>query len=706
MSKSSAMGVPPESVLCATQTMPHKGQYELTWDPNPQSTKTKNDNGTRVWAIVKRSTNAVYGPGTKLKVHMCAHNPCQAVSSDSKYGSYGPPVHMQGITCIGPTAAPLLPVTAAPVAEPVIVAEQSSTTIAVYAGTPTASAAPLDNAAQTRAAMDRVHNAGLALAREICKPKAWIGYIAFVLFALLKNCRPQAWEGSNRLCFIEQFAPWAKDICTKECSYAAIPCARARNTSGGIECVQISEENPLSRMTHYVAGIDIPSAPMTAVAAEATLDGGAFDEFYKTLGVYYLKTVADGDCGLDVMCLIMGVERTLQERTALREELSDYLISRLNQPWMIDILIVTQELDPDDVKLARSEGIVYDDCGVFEHELMPEAFETAVAAIVRDDGCELEHVSEEAMDAVRWASKLNDDCGVLDLVRALPKQIVQEQIRLWNASKTAVAVSSRPKCKLVVGSHPTLAHRHAVAKRFQHFCETLGLQTEDRLPRGVMIRFMGENIILAHARRNVKDQEEKSVGKKRNLKNKLNVRKWHKDWHMMKHHGETAVAEARGALSLMKSRAPRPGCLRKRAPGGGRRHKATIVREELYEWYSSIRYAIDWKRVINVNRSRGLKQKSARLPRSIIKVKVQRLLREHAQASILNGAPVQTFKPDSWWFQRWQEDYGLSLRQANRKFAVPRSVLKERLELFWVSLFRLRQLAVLVFWLRSNADEF
>ena len=80
-----------------------------------------------------------------------------------------------------------------------------------------------------------------------------------------------------------------------------------------------------------------------------------------------------------------------------------------------------------------------------------------------------------------------------------------------------------------------------------------------------------------------------------------------------------------------------------------------------------------------------------------MKVKVQQLLREHAHASILNGAPVQTFKPDSWWFQRWQEDYGLSLRQASRKFAVPRSVLKERLELFWVSLFRLRQLAVLVF---------
>ena len=80
------MGVPPESVLCATQSMPHKGQYELTWDPDPPSKKTKNPNGTMIWAIVKRSSNAVYGPGTHLKVHMCAHNPCQVKVSVSKYG--------------------------------------------------------------------------------------------------------------------------------------------------------------------------------------------------------------------------------------------------------------------------------------------------------------------------------------------------------------------------------------------------------------------------------------------------------------------------------------------------------------------------------------------------------------------------------------------------------------------------------------------
>ena len=49
-----------------------------------------------------------------------------------------------------------------------------------------------------------------------------------------------------------------------------------------------------------------------------------------------------------------------------------------------------------------------------------------------------------------------------------------------------------------------------------------------------------------------------------------------------------------------------------------------------------------------------------------------------------------TFLPDSRWLARWADDYGLSMRKANRKFQVPRVVLKERIEIFWVNLFRLR----------------
>ena len=149
------------------------------------------------------------------------------------------------------------------------------------------------------------------------------------------------------------------------------------------------------------------------------------------------------------MCLIEGVERTLDERTRLRAELGDYLIDRLHLDWMIDILSVTQELNAEDFKLARSDDIQIGP----ELTPHPDAFEAAVAAIACDDGGELEPVSEDAMNAMRWASKLPNDCSVLELVRSLPREVVQEQIRLWNARGTA---ASAPMQKIVVGAAPSL----------------------------------------------------------------------------------------------------------------------------------------------------------------------------------------------------------------------------------------------------------
>ena len=122
-----------------------------------------------------------------------------------------------------------------------------------------------------------------------------------------------------------------------------------------------------------------------------------------------------------------------------------------------------------------------------------------------------------------------------------------------------------------------------------------------------------------------------------------------------------------------------------------------MIRQELYEWFMSIRYAIDWQKLKSDLRSRGLKRNLARFPRSILVFKVYQLLQDYAQSCLLNGVKVQGFKPHDWWFRRWEEEYGLSMRHANRKFQVPRWLLKERLELFWVSLFRIRYLIRLHF---------
>ena len=57
----------------------------------------------------------------------------------------------------------------------------------------------------------------LTLAREIRRPLNYIGYSAFVLFALLRRCRPVLWEGESRIDLIAVFATWAQDMCQREC---------------------------------------------------------------------------------------------------------------------------------------------------------------------------------------------------------------------------------------------------------------------------------------------------------------------------------------------------------------------------------------------------------------------------------------------------------------------------------------------------------
>ena len=107
---------------------------------------------------------------------------------------------MQAIACMGLAAAPLGHLKAAAVAAPTAnltaVAEPSKTNATAVAEPATT------NATEVAAAQQQVLAAVHKLARELRKSKAWIGYVAFIGFALCKECQPHAWEGGlkfNRL---------------------------------------------------------------------------------------------------------------------------------------------------------------------------------------------------------------------------------------------------------------------------------------------------------------------------------------------------------------------------------------------------------------------------------------------------------------------------------------------------------------------------
>lgn len=532
--------------------------------------------------------------------------------------------------------------------------------------------------ATTIHALQAVEKTLLALARHIRLPRSYVGYSAFILMALVYGVRPCAWEGATFVDMLDTFAPWAKPQCTTPCAVSAIPCALAAKAGGAVECVPISDQHPLRRTCHYLGGIHMPG---TAVAGNADFTCG-FEVFYAKIGVAVISTVMDGDCGLDVMCQMLGRPPSLAARCEIRDAISDYLMARIRTSWMHELMLALQELDSEVVQTLVA--------GCTEPLALPFGPPSAVAAPTQDPTEEDVEVrpDDETFAAMRWASCLEDDCNVLSLIRSLPKTVVDEQLRAYRARSIASAVAVvGTTSKLDIGNrYPDLNKRWLIAARFHKYCAGNGINITNTLPRGTITTFIRDHI------------QWKSLHKTMLRKR---IRGWYDDWRSVHSHTMQAVGDApckktRAVQTTMLTRAPVVPWKRQRNYGGGRPPKAPLVRAALYEWWSALRYSIDWTQLAEERRSRG-KKCLARFPRSVLALKCRQLLADHAYACLLNGMPVETFKVDSWWCRRWEQEHGLSMRVANRKYEVPRKIQKERLDIHWCNLFRIRKFIILTF---------
>ena len=239
-----------------------------------------------------------------------------------------------------PAAAPLEPPAEAPPAEPAAPGDPALPALPVAptgAALPARCAAPplpgkpqaavaasapphaaLEGMALPQLAEATVLGTLLNLAREIRRPRAYIGYSAFVCFALARECRPYVWEGDERIDLVDVHVPWAKERCARSCVVDAVCCCvlGPAVAGGSASLMQVCEEHPLSECSHFVA-----ACPLGGYA-----EGGAsFHGFYSTLGVAVLGTVMDGDCGIDVACQMLSLPQTPAQRAGLREETAELL---------------------------------------------------------------------------------------------------------------------------------------------------------------------------------------------------------------------------------------------------------------------------------------------------------------------------------------------------------------------------------------------
>ena len=74
----------------------------------------------------------------------------------------------------------------------------------------------------------------------------------------------------------------------------------------------VSEEYPLHRCRHFLASMRVE---------EEDTQGNSIQAFYLRMGVALLGTVMDGDCAIDLACMMLGWPQTPQNRRFLREEL-------------------------------------------------------------------------------------------------------------------------------------------------------------------------------------------------------------------------------------------------------------------------------------------------------------------------------------------------------------------------------------------------
>ena len=207
-------------------------------------------------------------------------------------------------------------------------------------------------------------------------------------------------------------------------------------------------------------------------------------------------------------------------------------------------------------------------------------------------------------------------------------------------AEAAVAEKAKARPKIEVGPRARYNVRMMVAQRFHRYCQSQGILADRRMPYGSMKTFIEDHILW-------KAKQKTLTSKK--------VHEWYRMWRSSFDNQMAALEDqplkGQSEQTQLRSRAPLSLCQRARAPGGGRHHKVPLLRQALYEWWTSMRYAIDWKQLVANRRCRG-KKNLARFPRSVLRVKVHQLLEDLAYACLLNGSPVQIVNPDSWWFKR------------------------------------------------------
>ena len=123
---------------------------------------------------------------------------------------------------------------------------------------------------------------------------------------------------------------------------------------------------------------------------------------------------------------------------------------------------------------------------------------------------------------------------------------------------------------------------------------------------------------------------------------------------------------------------------RRRSMGAGATHRSCVLRESLIEWWSTIRHSVDTNIMV-------------RIPKALFLTKANELQCEYLAACSKHNVRPEHVDVTHRWLNRYLATYRIASQRPNRKFKVPRAILMQRLEIFWIVTAKLRTLVMLHF---------
>jgi hypothetical protein len=529
----------------------------------------------------------------------------------------------------------------------------------------------------------------LNLAREIRKDKHWIGYSAFLCFSILNSLRTFAWQGASCIDLVATFAAGFIDHCHKSCPIDVVVCCQGRYDEDKVPLHEVSEEYPLEECNHYLA------------AARKPVGGGrgvGLQGFYNDIGRILLPTITNGNCGIDVMCQMKGIPATRANIELLRIEISDFVISKASEPWLHDLMVATRELTQDELNAFRASNA---QVGGSSAEGMEERNPQNVAERADELAIADRLITAEQVEAISWRTGLKDAVSVRSLVRVLPEAVVEDVVTKWKTrEQMSVAEPSPKQCKIAVDPR-YLQSRMQVAKEFDAFLTANGMNNENaRIPRNSGPLFIKTRLLVDSI---------KSLTKFRR-----SLFRWHLQWRRDSRQHAIGPKGRRAPVIRKKHLQNKVVAYQRRQrDNSGRPHSSPWLRVALYEWWTSLRYSIDWEAVKTsfgkqaIKSGLGQRKALARYSAALLRKKAGQLQQDYCEASLIAGVPPRhVVQVTSHWLKRWEAEYGLSMRKANRKYKVPRRVMEERCEITWLNMVKIRYYILLVFGYDPPCENF